>query len=120
MTSLLQIPDGIRTVPEILPTSGAKVENECNKSTSSSTSLSLPEKSAFRQTISTTPSTTTTTKLESKPSDRLLSKEENKRRNMERFSAGGNLESLTESVTAVPNDPLSSIDPLWPIKKELS
>ena len=96
-----------------------KEENEHNAN--SSTSSSLPEISTSRKAVtSNTSALTLVTTTNHKSKDRLLSKEENKRRNIERFGAGGNLESLTESVVMEPSDPLSSIDPLWSIKKKPS
>lgn len=96
---------GLRDVPDTSKEALiVKVENACNTET-------LPDVSAFRKAAS---------KSEIKLPDRLLSKEENKKRNVERFSIGGYLDSVNESVTPMPEDPLSSIDPLWPIKKEQS
>lgn len=102
---LRSVKGGLRSVPEApKETINVKVENACNTD-------ALPDVSAFRKAAS---------KSEMKQPNRLLSKEENKRRNMELFSVGGNLELMNESMTTIPDDPLSSIDPLWPIKKEQS
>ncbi len=62
---------------------------------------------------------------EFKQPDRLFSKEENKRRNIERFNASGNgnLESSLADLSKPQcecGDPLSCIDPLWSLKKEQS
>lgn len=93
---------GLRSVPDTSKEAViVKVENACNTET-------LPDVSAFRKPAS---------KSEIKLPHRLLSKEENKRRNVERFSIGGCLDSVNESMTPMPEDPLSSIDPLWSIKK---
>ena len=106
----VHISDGLRTIPEVPPISTAKVENEC-----STNSSILPEVTTLEKADSNT-----LVKPEPKQPDRLLSKEENKRRNKERFSAGGNFESMKELTAAEPNDPLSSIDPLWSLKKNHS